>query len=135
MQRLILRWAINAVALYVAVGTGWIPGIHAQSTSWWSILVLALIFGVVNTLIRPVLKLLTCPLILLTLGLFTLVINGLLFALTGWIGQWLFDIGWTLDPPWFRHAFLGGLVVGLVSAALTLLLRDELEPGRRSKGR
>lgn len=133
MQRLILRWAINAVALYVAVGTGWIPGIHPQSTSWWSILVLALIFGVVNTLIRPVLKLLTCPLILLTLGLFTLVINAGLFALTGWIGMELFDVGWRTDS--FLAALLGGLVVGVVSAALTLLLRDELEPGRRSKGR
>jgi putative membrane protein len=130
MQRLILRWAINAAALYVAVGTGWIGGIHPQSTSWWAILILALIFGAVNMLIRPLLKLLTCPLILLTLGLFTLVINAVLFALTGWVGRYFFDIGWTLDPPWFWNAFLGGLVVGVISAALTLLLRNELEPGR-----
>jgi putative membrane protein len=130
MQRLILRWVINAVALYVAVGTGLIKGIHPESTSWWAILILALIFGVANSLIRPLLKLLTCPLILLTLGLFTLVINALLFALTGWIGEYLFDIGWTLDAPWFWNAFLGGLVVGVISAALTLLLRNELEPRR-----
>ncbi len=131
MQRLILRWVINAVALYVAVGTGLIKGIHPESTSWWAILILALIFGVANSLIRPLLKLLTCPLILLTLGLFTLVINALLFALTGWIGEYFFDIGWTLDPPWFWNAFLGGLVVGVISAALTLLLRNELEPRRK----
>lgn len=133
MQRLILRWAINAVALYVAVGTGWIRGIHAQSTSWWAILILALIFGLANILIRPLLKLLTCPLILLTFGLFTLVINALLFALTGWVGQYFFDIGWTLDPPWFWNAFLGGLVVGVISAALSLLLRDDLDPRRGSR--
>lgn len=131
MQRLILRWVINAVALYVAVGTGLIKGIHPESTSWWAILILALIFGVANSLIRPLIKLLTCPLILLTLGLFTLVINALLFALTGWIGEYFFDIGWTLDPPWFWNAFLGGLVVGVISAALTLLLRNELEPRRK----
>jgi putative membrane protein len=130
MQRLVLRWAINAVALYVAVGTGWLPGIHAESRQWLAILALALIFGLVNALVRPLLKFLTCPLILVTLGLFTLVINMALFVLTGWIGQ-QFNIGFTFDDPWYWHAFLGSLVVGVVSAVLTLILRDELQPRRR----
>lgn len=130
MQRLVLRWAINAVALYVAVGTGWLPGIHAESRQWLAILALALVFGLVNALVRPLLKLLTCPLILVTLGLFTLVINMALFVLTGWIGQ-QFNIGFTLDDPWYWHAFLGSLVVGAVSTVLTLILRDELQPRRR----
>jgi putative membrane protein len=129
-QRLVLRWAINAVALYVAVGTGWLPGIHAESRNWVAILGLALVFGLVNALVRPLIKLLTCPLILLTLGLFTLIINMALFLLTGWIGQ-LLHIGFTIDEPWFWHAFLGSLVVGGVSAILTLLLRDELHPRRQ----
>ena len=129
-QRLVLRWAINAVALYVAVGTGWLPGIHAESRSWPAILGLALVFGVVNALVRPLVKLLTCPLILLTLGLFTLIINMGLFWLTGWIGQ-LLDIGFTFDEPWYWYAFLGSVVVGVVSTILTLLLRDELRPRRR----
>ena len=124
MQRLILRWAINAVALYVAVGTGWIPGVHAANTAWWAILGLALLFGLINALVRPLLKMLTCPLILLTLGLFTLVINAGLFWLTGWAGQY-FSIGFSVDGFW--PAFWGGLVVGLVSALLTLILRDELK--------
>src|SRR3989304_7220171 len=85
-MKLILRLAINAVALYVAVGTGWIPGIMTENTEWWSFALLGLVFGAVNLLVRPILKLLTCPLILLTLGLFTLVINGVLFWLTGLIG-------------------------------------------------
>ena len=123
MQRLILRWGINAVALYAAVGTGWIPGIDSQNTSIPAILALAVVFGVVNALIRPLLKVLTCPLILLTLGLFTLVINTGLFWLTGWIGQY-FDIGFTVAGFW--PAFWGGLVMGVVSALLTLLVRDEL---------
>ncbi len=131
-QRFVLRWAINAVALYVAVGTGWLPGIHAESRSWPAILGLALVFGLVNALVRPLLKLLTCPLIILTLGLFTLVINMVLFWLTGWIGQQFFNIGFTLDEPWAWNAFLGSLVVGAVSAILTLLLRDELQPRHRS---
>lgn len=124
MQRLILRWAINAVALYVAVGTGWIRGIDAENTQWWGVLILALIFGVVNGLLRPVLKLLTCPLILLTLGLWTLVINAGLFWLTGWVGQY-FDVGFKVNGFW--PAVLGGLVVGLITAVLSLLLRDELK--------
>jgi len=127
MQRLILRWAINAVALYVAVGTGWLPGIRAESTGWVAILALALIFSLVNALLRPLVKLLTCPLILLTLGLFTLVINGGLFWLTGLIGQ-QFNIGFTVEGFW--PAVVGGLVVGIVSMILTVILRDEISPRR-----
>ncbi len=97
MERIVLRIAINAVAIYAAVGTGWIPGIEAQNTAWWAFAILGLIFAPVNLLVRPLLKLLTCPLILLTLGLFTLVINGVLFWLTGWIGQ-VFDIGYSFAP-------------------------------------
>ena len=127
-QRLILRWAINAVALYVAIMPGWIKGIEAQAAGLGAIAGLALIFGVVNALLRPLLKFLTCPVILLTLGLFTLVINAALFWLTGLLGQ-LFDIGFTVSGP--LPALLGGLVVGVVSAVLTILLRDELKPDRR----
>jgi putative membrane protein len=128
MQRLILRWAINAVALYLAIGTGWLKGIQAENTQWWAIAVLALVFGVVNGLLRPLLKFLTCPLILLTLGLWTLVINAALFWLTGWVGQY-FDVGFKVDNLWW--ALLGGLLVGVVTAALSLLLKDELKPSRR----
>jgi putative membrane protein len=128
MQRLVLRWAINAVALYIAIGTGWINGIQAEDTSIWAILALALIFSVVNALLRPLIKFITCPVILLSLGLFTLVINAGLFWLTGWLGDLIGGIGFTVDGFW--PAFLGGLVVGLVSMVLTLVLKDELKPER-----
>ena len=127
MNRLILRWAINAVALYVAIGTGWIKGIQTQDNSIWAILGLAVVFTVVNALLRPLLKFMTCPVIILTLGLFTLVINAVLFWFTGWLGQ-LFKIGFTVNG--WLPAFLGGLVVGLVSMVLTVILRDELKSGR-----
>ncbi len=127
MQRMILRWAINAAAIFVAVVPGWIRGIQPQETSWWAILGLGLVFSLINALLRPLLKFLTCPLIILTLGLFTLVINTGLFWLTGLVGQF-FNIGFTVDGFW--PAFWGGLVVGLISAVLTLLLRDELKPQR-----
>ena len=129
MQRLVLRWAINAVALYIAIGTGWIKGIQAEDTSIWAILGLALIFGLVNVLLRPLIKFITCPVILLTLGLFTLVINAVLFWLTGLLGELVGGIGFTLDG--WVPALWGGLVVGLVSMVLTLILKDELKSNRK----
>lgn len=127
MYRFFLRWIITAVALYAAIAL--LPGIEPQSSNWLSILWLALIFGLVNALVRPLLNLLTCPLILLTLGLFILVVNTLLFALTGWLGA-QFQIGFTLADPWFWNAFLGSLVVSVVSIVLTLVLKDNLKPGK-----
>ncbi len=120
MTKFILRWAINAVAIFLAIR--FVPGIHLQS-GWVSVIWLALIFGLVNAFVRPVLKLLTCPLIILTLGLFTLVINTFLLWLTGQIGQF-FGIGITMDGFW--PAFLGGVVVTVVSVVLTLILKDEM---------
>lgn len=119
MYRFLIRWAINAVALYVAVAL--VPGITPQSANWLSYIWLALIFGVINALLNPLLKLLTCPLILLTLGLFTLVINTFLFYLAGYIGT-AFGVGFTVDGIW--SAFLGSIIVSLVSIVLSLVFRD-----------
>ena len=120
MNRFILRWLINAVALYAAVAL--VDGIVAQSTNWLSFIWLALIFGLLNALLRPLLKLLTCPLIFLTLGLFTLVINTFLFWLTGVVGT-NFGVGFTVAGFW--PAFLGGLIVSVVSVVLTLIFKDD----------
>ena len=87
------------------------------------LLLVAAVFGIVNSLVRPILTVLTCPLIVVTLGLFTLVINALMLMLTGALSeQW--GLGFTVSGFW--AAFWGGLVVGLVSVVLSLLL-----PGRR----
>lgn len=126
MTRFILRWVINAVALYAAIAI--VPGVQQiEGANWLTFLWLALIFGFVNALFRPLMTLLTCPFILLTLGLFTLVVNALLFALTGWLGN-QFGVGFTLADPWFWNAFLGSLVVSVVSITLTLILKDEVKP-------
>jgi putative membrane protein len=123
-MKFILRWAINTVALYVAIIL-----LHHYITlqgTWVSIIWLALIFGLVNAILRPPFKALSCLLIILTLGLFTLVINTLLFALTGWIGsQW--HIGFTLAEPWFWSAFLGSLVTTIISCVLNGILQEELK--------
>lgn len=121
MTKFIIRWAINAVALYAAVWL--VSGIQVQSESYLSFIWLALIFGLLNALLRPIIKLLTCPLIILTLGLGTLLINTLMFYLAGVIGT-QFGVGFTVDGFW--PAFLGSIVVTIVSVVLSLLLRDEL---------
>lgn len=126
MTKFVLRWLINAIALYLAILI--VPGLDLRS-GMVSIIWLALIFGFVNALFRPLLKFLTCPLILLTLGLFTLVINTFLFWLTSVIGQ-SFGLALVIADPIWWNAFLGGLVVSIVSVLMTLILKDELKRGR-----
>ena len=126
MTKFILRLAINAVALYLAVLI--LPGIDLTSGPV-SILWLALIFGLVNALFGPLLKFLTCGLIMLTLGLFTFVINAFLFWLTSLIGQ-SFGIVMVISEPVWLNALLGGLVVSVVSVIMTMILKDELR-GRK----
>lgn len=127
MTKFILRLAINAIALYLAILI--LPERIELQSELTSILWLALIFGLVNALFRPLLKFLTCPLILLTLGLFTLVINTFLFWLTSVIGQ-SFGIELIISDPVWWNAFLGGLIVSIVSVIMTLILKDELK-GKR----
>jgi putative membrane protein len=128
-MKFILRWAINTVALYAAIAL--LPRYITLQGTWVSIIWLALIFGLVNAILRPPFKALSCLLIILTLGLFTLVINTLLFALTGWLGsQW--HIGFTLTEPWFLSAFLGSLVTTLISGVLNGLLRENRKRKSRS---
>ena len=126
MTKFIIRLAINAVALYLAVLI--LPGIDLRG-SYTSIIWLALIFGLVNALFGPLLKFLTCGLIVLTLGLFTLVINAFLFYLTALIGQ-SFNIGLLISEPVWWNSFLGALVVSVVSIVMTTILKDELK-GRK----
>jgi putative membrane protein len=123
MTKFILRLLINAIALYLAVLI--VPGIDLRS-GIASLIWLALIFGLVNALVRPLLQFLTCALIALTLGLFTLVINTFLFWLTSVIGQ-SFGIALVISDPVWWNAFLGGLVVSIVSIVMTMILKDELK--------
>ncbi len=121
MTKFLIRWGINAVALYAAV---WIvPGIEFRG-DWTGVLWLALISGLLNALVRPVLKFLTCPLIILTLGLFTIVVNTFMLLLTSRIGQ-AFGIGLTVDGFW--TAVLGSLVISVVSIVMSVIFRDELK--------
>ena len=112
MQGAIVRFILNAAGLYLA--TQLVPGIHLQGPLW-TILLVALIFGVVNALLHPLLSCLFSLINLLTLGLFLIVINGFLF--------WLADkVVKGVEVDGFGSAILGSLVTSLASWGIMLLL-------------
>jgi putative membrane protein len=117
-MRLVLRLLINAAALLVAVYL--IPGMHFTG-GLGKLLIVAVVFGVVNALVRPVLTVLSCPLIVITLGLFMLVINAVLLRITAWVSAgW--NLGFSVDG--WLPAIIGGLVIGIVSTVLTLFVGE-----------
>lgn len=123
MKKFLLRLLINAVALYAAIVLLNGRGITPQSDNWVSLLWLALIFGIVNAILRPILVVVGCPIIILTLGLGSLLINTLLFYLAGAIGS-SFGVGFTVSGFW--PAFFGALIVSVVSFFLNVLFKEEL---------
>jgi putative membrane protein len=114
----LVRLLVNAAALWVA--TRLVPGV-TYSGEVLPFLGVALVFGIVNAFIRPVAKLLTLPLIILTLGIFALVVNGLMLWLTSSLSSAL-GLGFHVSGFW--AAFWGGVVVSLVSLILSMLIRD-----------
>lgn len=122
MQNLIIRLFVNAVALWVAATV--VAGIELVG-EFWPILLVAAVFGIVNALIRPVMLLLSLPLLILTLGLFTLVVNALMLMLTAWLVPQLTVAG-------FWPAVLGGLLISVVSFFFSIFLPDR---DRRARAR
>ncbi|MEN4041496.1 MAG: phage holin family protein [Anaerolineaceae bacterium] len=122
MGRFFVSLLVNAVALYAAIALLDNHGITPQTDNWLSFVWLALIFGVINAILRPILVVVGCPILILTLGLGTLLINTLLFYLAGLIGL-SFGVGFTVDG--FLPAFLGALIVSVVSFVLNSVLRDD----------
>jgi putative membrane protein len=122
-MRFLLRVLVSAAALGVA--TWAVPGIELTAASGWSkagtLLVVALIFGVVNATLKPLIKVVGCAFYVLTLGLIALVVNGLLLWLTSWIAGQL-TLPFHITGFW--AAFWGAIIVGLVSWLLNLLVGD-----------
>jgi putative membrane protein len=121
---LIVRLLINAAALLAAAWL--VPGIYlraargaATADDWLTLGIVALIFGVVNVIIRPIVLLFTLPLTIITLGLFTFVVNALMLILTSWIAGGM-GLGFRVDGFW--AALLGALIISVVSFALSHLL-------------
>lgn len=132
LTNIIVRLVINALALFAAVQL--VPGLQiAESESIvTSYVVLALIFGLLNAFAKPILKLLTCPLIMLTLGLFTIIINIGLFYLTSWIGA---EVGYGFYIDNWVAGVLGALVVSVASFILSLILDDDDDDRARKRRR
>ncbi|WP_018547580.1 phage holin family protein [Streptomyces sp. LaPpAH-108] len=124
MKNFVVKTLANAAALAVAV---WLLDkitLTGDSTGKkiGTLIVVALIFGLVNFLVKPIVKVLTFPLFILTLGLITLIVNALMLLLTSWVcGQ--LDLSFHVDGFW--TAVLGGLIISVVSWALNLVLPDE----------
>ncbi|MFG2652655.1 phage holin family protein [Streptomyces sp. NPDC048436] len=124
MKNFVVKTIANAAALAVAVWlldkitlTGDSTGKKALT-----LIVVALIFGLVNFLVKPIVKVLTFPLFILTLGLITLVVNALMLLLTSWLAD-KFDVSFHVEGLW--TAILGGLIISIVSWALNVVLPDD----------
>jgi putative membrane protein len=123
MLRLLIRLGINAIALWVAIQV--VPGLRYEGDGM-TLLIIALIFGLVNALVRPLIILLTCPLIILSMGLFVLIINTLMLSLTAWLsGPGVLNLG--LVSTGFWATFFGALVISIVSGVINLLIKDDRE--------
>ncbi|WP_432056525.1 phage holin family protein [Streptomyces sp. bgisy022] len=123
MMNFLVKTIANAGALAVAV---WLVDnitLTGDSTGKkaGTLILVALIFGVVNVLVKPVVQLLSLPLLVLTLGLFTLVVNALMLLLTSWLAE-VVDLSFHVEGFW--TAVLGGLIISVVSWALNLVLPD-----------
>ena len=128
-MRFLLRLVANAAAL--AVATWLLAGIRLTAEGTGDkvivLLVVALIFGVVNAVVKPIFTLVTACAVLVTLGLFLLVINALMLLLTSWLASRL-GIGWSVDGFW--TALLGSIIVSIVSFVLNAFLPDRNQPRR-----
>jgi putative membrane protein len=125
-MRMLIRVLISAAALAVAVA--FVPGISITAGSTLSragtLIVVALIFGVINAVLKPIVKTIGCLFYILTLGLIGLVVNGLLLWLTSWIAGKL-KVPFHVSGFW--AAFWGAIIIGVVGWLLNLLIRDKHE--------
>ena len=126
MKNLVIRLLVNAIAL--AVASWLVAGITLQGATTGrqilTLLIVAAIFGLVNAIVKPIVKLLSLPFIILTLGLLTFVINAFMLWLTSWITGKL-DVQFHVDGFW--SALLGALIITVVGMILNVILPDKAE--------
>lgn len=131
MIRFLVRLAITAVAIWAAAS--WLSGIVVDTNGhggWASVgiyLLVALVFTLINTYIKPLVMLLSLPLLILTLGLFYLVVNALMLLLTSWVTT---QLGWGLSVDGFWTAVGGAIVIAIVNWVLSALVPDQFDGQR-----
>jgi len=125
IKKFVIQLLINAFAFFVAITLLRGQGIDLQGGNiWLNYLSLALIFGIINAILRPILSVLGCPVIILTLGLGVLLINTLMFYLTGLIGT-RFGVGFAVDG--FLPAFYGALIVSVIGIFGSMIFHREMK--------
>ena len=122
LESLALRFVVSAIGILLA--GQWVTGVRVGD--WQALLVATAIFAIVHTFVRPIVFWLTCPLQVLTLGLFTFVLNAAMLALTAWAAGQL-DVDFAVDGFW--AAFLGALLISFTGMVLTSVARRRREPG------
>jgi putative membrane protein len=123
MQRFLIRVAVSTFSVWIAVAV--LSGLDFEGT-FWNLVLIGLILGVINAAVKPIVTLLSLPFIVLTLGLFLLVVNWLMFAITVWLsGPDRLDLGLTSTGFW--STFLGAALISVVSwlASVTIGVRDD----------
>lgn len=121
---LVIRWLLLAVSIWVAAKL--VGGIH--SVGWQSMLIAAVILGLLNLFVKPAISLISLPLTILTLGLFSIVINSALLLLTSWIAEHLSSIHFHVDN--FLAAVFGAIIISIVS----IIVNFFINPGKISRG-
>jgi putative membrane protein len=121
----VLQILVNAAALWVAVQI--VPGLGWRGEEWWKFLLVAIAFSLVNSYLKPILRILTLPISIVTLGLFLLVLNALLLMLTGAISDQL-DLGFTVAD--FGAALLGSIVISIIGWILSMVVGAARMPTR-----
>ena len=119
MEKYFIKWLINTIAIMIAIKL--VPGI-VYAGEWWGILLVGLLFGLINTFIRPFIRLFALPLLIFSLGLFTFIINAMMLSLTSWLSD-KFHLGFSVES--FKAAFLGALLISIASMVLSCLIPSD----------
>lgn len=118
MLYFLLRWLFLALAVGI---TAWLmPGFQIQGEFWVSLIIISAVYGLVNAIIRPIIMLFTCPLIILTLGLFTFIINALMLSLTRWFLPNLLII-----DSFFWTTIIAAIIISVISGLLNTFLHEK----------
>ncbi|MGO3326401.1 phage holin family protein [Gordonia sp. (in: high G+C Gram-positive bacteria)] len=131
MRAFLIRSALSGLALWIA--TLIVPGVEfdfGDLTSWWNklgvVLLVAVVFGLVNGIIKPIIQILAIPLYIVTLGLIHIIINALMLKLTAWLTDNVFHVGLEVDDI-FWSAIFGAIVISIVGWLAALMMKDRVE--------
>ena len=119
MTRIFITWLINTIAIMLAIK--FVPGITFFG-EWWGILLTGVVFGLVNTFIRPIIRFFALPLLIFSLGLFTFVINAAMLGGTSWVSERI-NLGFHVED--FLSAFVGAFLISIVSMILSCLVNGK----------